>query len=222
MNVETRLTAEIPSIIEAGSRMVDTAIVVLSKGWQGMSEAEREKFLRFYDPGDTGDVDAEFVQSVQRNFERIDRKLASELAVEFAEDSKMCVGMRLYYTEFIKVHVCPYIEVEINQTRMARDLVHEVAHMALLVVDRAYYHDDYTPYQELTPRGHWTAQLPVVGHLLREIARADTEFHPDAYAKFAAALLDSQAEDEQEHAPVYDNIELDAEIDPADARFLSR
>ena len=28
--------------------------------------------------------------------------------IEYAENSGMCVGQRLYYTDFLKMHVCPY------------------------------------------------------------------------------------------------------------------
>ena len=51
----------------------------------------------------------------------------------------MCTGMRLYYTDFTKIHVCPYFNTEQKAGRKERVLVHEVAHIALLVVDRPYY-----------------------------------------------------------------------------------
>lgn len=104
----------------------------------------------------------------------------------------MCEGMRLYYTDFIKIHVCPYLNItETSVNRMARVFVHELTHMALLVADRTYYDPkSYSSrYAELTPRGHWTAQIPLIGLIFREIARSDTLYHPDGYSHFAAKVL---------------------------------
>ena len=183
---------ELKEAVAQGSQMIDNAIQVQSQGWNGMSEDEREKFIRFFDPGNTGELDDKFVQSVQGKFERIGSRLQSNLDIKFTTNSEMCQGMRLFYTDFLRVYVCPFMETETRDARVARDLVHEVAHMALLSVDRAYYYENFKPYQELTPRGHWATRLPFVGHLLREIAQADTEFHPDAYSHFAAALLEPE------------------------------
>ena len=70
-----------------------------------------------------------------------------------------------------------------------------LAHIALLVVDRPYYQPTSSTYAALTPRGSWTAQIPLIGPLLREIAHNDTLYHPDAYTRFAAALVaERQAE----------------------------
>jgi hypothetical protein len=62
--------------------------------------------------------------------------------------------------------------------------------MALLVVDRPYYDPrSYSSmYNALTPRGSWATQIPVVGHILRELAQSDTLYHPDAYSWFAALV----------------------------------
>ena len=97
--------------------------------------------------------------------------------------------MRLYYTDLVRVHVCPYFATETREERMARQWVHELTHIALLVVDRSYYQPTSIAYAALTPRGSWTAQLPLIGPILREIAHSDTLYHPDAYARFAAALV---------------------------------
>lgn len=176
--------------LTSSREMVENAIEALDRGWEQMSESERAEFIRYYDPGHTGQIDEQFIRSVRQNYERILHELETVSSVEFAPASRMCRGMRLFYTDFIHVFACPFLLTEANPDRVARDLVHETAHMALLVVDRAYYYENYTPYEELTPRGHWTAQLPLVGHLMREIARADTQYHPEAYARFAAAIAD--------------------------------
>lgn len=62
-----------------------------------------------------------------------------------------------------------------------------MVHISLLINDRAYYQEGDSRYLALTPRGHWTAELPLIGRILREVARADTLYHPDAYAHFAGA-----------------------------------
>jgi hypothetical protein len=100
----------------------------------------------------------------------------------------MCEGKRLYYTDLVKIHVCPYFNLEDNLNRKARALVHEIAHKALLVTDRHYFRPTSKAYLTLTPKGPWTAQLPIVGKLFRELAHSDTLFHPDAYAHFAVAV----------------------------------
>jgi hypothetical protein len=53
------------------------------------------------------------------------------------------------------------------------------------VKDRPYYRPTSKFYAELTPRGSWTSQLPIVGPVIREIVASDTLYHPDAYAHFA-------------------------------------
>jgi hypothetical protein len=115
--------------------------------------------------------------------------------VEFEAESENCDLMRLYYTDLVKIHVCPYFATETRDERMARQWVHELTHIALLVVDRPYYQPVSTAYAALTPRGSWTAQIPLVGPILREIVHNDTLYHPDAYARFAAApVAEPQAE----------------------------
>jgi hypothetical protein len=97
----------------------------------------------------------------------------------------MCTNKRLYYTWWSNIHVCPYFSRETDTTRKARDLVHELAHNAMLALDRPYYSPTSADYRKLTPRGHWTAQIPVLGAAARAISRSDTLYHPDAYSYFA-------------------------------------
>ena len=99
----------------------------------------------------------------------------------------MCTGIRLFYTDFVQVYICPYITQEDNIERKARVLIHEVAHMALLVTDRPYYDPkSYSSrYNALTPQGSWSTKIPVIGHIIREIVHSDTLYHPDAYSWFA-------------------------------------
>ena len=77
----------------------------------------------------------------------------------------------------VKIFVCPYFTAEDSP-----------AHMALLVVDRPYFHKNtYSArYEAVTLRGSWTTGIPLLGALFREIARDDTLYHPDAYVWFTA------------------------------------
>jgi hypothetical protein len=156
-----------------------------------MSSIERDQFTRIFDPSNTGDIDDSFVEAVLRNQRRVRRGLDEELSVVLAPDASNCRGMQLYYTDFRRIYVCPYFTQESDSTRKARNLVHELAHMKLLVYDRPYYDPrSYSSrYAALTPRGAWTARIPVIGPVFRELARSDTLYHPDAYAWFGAVLI---------------------------------
>lgn len=180
-------------IMPAGVEMVDSAVAVLEQGWFGLGPAERKLFERYFDPAGTGDLDEDFVSTVLDNYRAVRQRLDGRLAVEFESESGQCDLQRLYYTDLVRVHVCPYFASETRSKRLARQLVHEVVHIALLVVDRPYYYPTSSAYAELTPRGPRSAQLPVVGPLLRELVHSDTLYHPDAYAWFAADVAELAA-----------------------------
>jgi hypothetical protein len=181
------------ALIPLGRDMVDQAIDVLSAGLANMTPGQRALLDQLYDPGGTGDIDQEFVDDVLANYRRIRARLDEPLTIVRVSESENCGDQRLYYTDLATIYVCPYFDSEESVERKARVLVHETAHMALLVVDRPYFHKNTysTRYRALTPRGSWTANLPVVGPLLREIARGDTLYHPDAYAWFAVEVAAS-------------------------------
>jgi hypothetical protein len=179
---------QLQAIIPISEQLVEEAIAALSKGWMEMNQSEQEAFLALYDPANTGEVDQEFVESTLVNYRRIQETLGREIAVVYEPDSEQCEGKRLYYTDLFKLHVCPYFFTEGNEIRKARTLIHEMAHIALLVRDRTYYRPTNKAYAQLTPRGSWLAQLPVVGPAIREIQQSDTLYHPDAYAHFTVAL----------------------------------
>jgi hypothetical protein len=168
--------------------MVDEAMTVLKQGWVHMSPEEKEIFLTLYDPAGSGEVDAEFVQHVIDNYEKIQRTLGRDISVVYEPDNDFCSGKRLYFTVLNTIRVCPYFFSESDDTRKARALVHEVAHIALFVRDRPYYRPTSKALAQLTPRGPWTAQLPLIGPLVREMVAADTLYHPDTYAHFAQAM----------------------------------
>lgn len=168
--------------------MVDNAIIVLSGGWSAMNPAEQDVFRKIYDPSSTGDIDDQYVVEVLQNYQRIRAAFDSEIKAEYEPNSSICIGQRLYYTDLIKLHVCRQFLFEGNASRKARTLIHEVAHKALLALERPYYGPASPEYSVLTPRGLWSAQLPLVGPIFREFSRRDTLYHSDAYAHFALAV----------------------------------
>lgn len=165
--------------------LLDEAERVLAQGWDGMSEGEKEAFNTIFDPAGTGEVDEAYVASVLENYRKIRGKTEDGLAILYAGEDAQCQDMRLYYTDLLRLYVCPYFFEEENDLRKARTLIHEMAHAALLVADRPYYRPTSKQYAELTPQGSWPGRLPVVGRVLREVLRDDTLYHPDAYAHFA-------------------------------------
>jgi hypothetical protein len=199
--VEAKIEAALPQ----GLAMVDHAIARLSQEAASLSAAEWALFERFFDPAGTGDMDEAFVLTVLENYGKIRSEFESGLVVEYETANSMCIGMRLYYTEFIKVHICPYFQGEQDAERIARDFVHELAHIALFAKDRVYYSPGSVEYAKLTPYGHWTSRLPLVGRLFGEITLQDTLYNPDAYSEFAYALseLGGSAVDEGVGATTY-------------------
>lgn len=180
----TGVLPQIRALIPVGIAKVEHAIQVLSQGWASMSSSQKATFNRFYDPSGSG-INDQFVNDVLNNFRSIRREFNDDLTVECETNAGLCSGQRLYYTYWSNIHVCPYFSTSTNNTRKARDFVHELAHNAMLAVDRPYYSPSSTEYAELTPRGIWSNQIPVIGSLSRVISRSDTLYHPDAYSWFA-------------------------------------
>ncbi|MFN2172400.1 MAG: hypothetical protein ACK2UF_13315, partial [Candidatus Promineifilaceae bacterium] len=77
-------------------QFVDGAITVLSRGWSGMNEAERETFLQIYDPAGTGEVDELYVAEVLENYRQIRSTLSAGMPVVYVQQSDTCEGQRLY------------------------------------------------------------------------------------------------------------------------------
>lgn len=186
--IEAQAASEIDALSPLSIQMVDEAIAVLSMGWAGMDGAEQETFLRLYDPSGSGEIDEQFVTAVRENYIRVRRAFDGEIPVRYEPQSGMCEGMRLYYTDLLILHVCPYFLTEMNEMRKARTLIHEYVHIALHVKDRPYYRPTSESYARLTPRGSGPSRLPVIGLVIRAIAANDTLNHPDAYAHFAVAV----------------------------------
>jgi hypothetical protein len=176
---------QVRALTPISQQLVDKAITVLSQEWSGMSQAERDTFRQLFDPAGTGEINAVYVAKVLDNYRKIREILTSENQVVYASQNDTCEGQRLYYTDLLRLYVCPYFFEEENELRKARTLIHEMAHMALLVTDRPYYRPTSKQYAKLTPNGSWMTDLPLVGRVLREVLRSDTLYHPDAYAHFA-------------------------------------
>ena len=175
---------QIRALIPVGKAKVTHAIQVLSGGWSTMSTTQQSVFNRFFDPSGSG-FDGNFVDDVLHNFRLIRREFDDDLTVECSSAGGLCTGQRLYYTYWGNIYVCPYFNISTNATRKQRDFVHELAHNAMYALDRPYYSPSSTEYSELTPRGIWSNQIPVIGAISRVISRSDTLYHPDAYSWFA-------------------------------------
>jgi hypothetical protein len=186
-DLEIEIVQDTQALIPLSTVMIDTAIEVLGKGPADMTAEEWELFKDIFDPGNTGTIDQAYINDVIHNYDRIRQHLEEGLEISYAPDNASCRGMRLYYTNFHKIYVCPYFLDEDSQERKARTLIHEVTHIELLVLDRSYYDPKSfsSRYQALTPRGPIYTEIPLIGHILREIKRSDTLYHPDAYAWFA-------------------------------------
>jgi hypothetical protein len=182
--------SEVRDLIPTGLQMIDQADQVLSKGWDNLTSDEKILFNDIFDPGDTGKIDQDYINVVMKNYEKIRSRLENDIELVNAADSDQCTGQRLYYTDFFRIHICPYYTEEDRVERKVRTLIHEVAHMALLVTDRPYYDPKSysSQYNALTPQGSWVTEIPVIGHIIREIAHTDTLYSPDTYAWFASEV----------------------------------
>jgi len=192
---EIYIIQETQALIPMSIRMIDNAIEVLEGGLAEMSPDERKLFNEIFDPGDTGTINQSYIEEVVKNYSRIRQRLEQGIEFEYTADSSSCRGMRLYYTNIFKVFVCPYFLEEDNLDRKTLTLIHEAAHMKLLVLDRYYYDPkSYSSrYHALSPRGSIYTKIPVIGHFIREIQRSDTLYHPDTYAWFAGLVKSNTA-----------------------------
>jgi len=185
---ETMAVEQVALLIPYSIKMLDTTIAVLAKGWSAMSSAEQEAFLIIYDPANTGQVDEAYVAQVLQNYQRIRLAFDEVIKVKYEFENDRCIGQRLYYIDIFNLHVCRQFLIESNARLKARTLIHEIAHNALLALDRPYYEPSSEQYAVLHPHPNYTAQLPLVGPLFREFFRNDTLYHPDAYAHYAVAV----------------------------------
>jgi hypothetical protein len=194
--MEQMIIHETQSLIPLSIQMIDYAIELLNKEPFQMNPRDHKIFNDIFDPGETGCIDQAYRIDVRNNYIRIQEHFMKHMTFGYAAHSEECRGMRLYYTNFIMIHVCPYFLEEDSVERKARNLIHEVAHLELLALDRSYYDPkSYSArYHDLMPRGTAYTKIPVIGHIIREIQRSDTLYHPDAYAWFAGLTFEMASE----------------------------
>jgi len=185
-----KVLEEVENLVPVGLQMVQSAEAVLSQGLSEMSLEERDQFERIFDPSGSGEINDAYIEDVLNNYRKIESRLEKSFLLQYEEESDMCDNMRLYYTDFFKIHICPYYIGEEDSVRKARVLVHEVGHITLLAGDRPYYDPKSfsSRYNKLTPNGSWANQIPLIGKIFREISHNDTLYHPDAYAWFASLM----------------------------------
>ncbi|MCZ6772818.1 MAG: hypothetical protein O7G83_12705, partial [Proteobacteria bacterium] len=174
--------------IEDAIAKVTHAIAVLGTGWSSMSPAQQGVFNKYYDPSASGDIDKQFVRDVRSNFQLILNELRADLVIQCETqcDTPNQYGWIRYQWGWIirpNVHICPHFFTMTQRSRVA-GIIHEIAHSALMAEDRPYFHQS-SEYNQMTPRGPGATQIPVIGALVRVIARSDTLYAPDAYAFFA-------------------------------------
>lgn len=188
---------EIDALIPGCQEKVNFAAEALSQGWDELTPEEQQLFNRIFDPAETGKIDGAFIATVADNYRRIGQRLEQPLPMVYEPDSDRCQMMRLFYTDGVTIHICPYFNEDEIPGRKERSLIHEAAHQALLVVDRPYYDPKSysTRYQALTPTGSKGSEIPLIGPIIRELCHCDTLYHPDAYAWFAE-MLETMREDE--------------------------
>ena len=207
--------AKVREALPRGSAFIADALETLDKGWENMSEEERAYYQTVFDPGTTGEIDPDFVEASIENFKSIRNGLGKGLRVKFVESSSYCEMMTLFYTDFMTIYACPYLSQETNPDRIARDFVHEIAHMMLLSRDRAYFSETDSRYLALLPEAQMTSDIPLVNHILREIMNEDTLYNADSYSEFAANIELETSNQEMENESLKTNTLAPEQIEQA-------
>jgi hypothetical protein len=178
---------------------VDRAIASLAPGWKNMMAADKAAFAQFFDPSNSGQIDAGFVRTVQDKYRFVRSNMR---ALRFDCDPKSwtlcgtskrwCVGGRLMWTCFGNLHVCSAAYKAAGPDSKIETIIHESVHNALLTTDRAY--SNKARFKELSPRGtgfwgrvlNFLSNIPVLGILFRLLPwNTDTVNNPDSYAGYA-------------------------------------
>ncbi len=172
--------------IDSAIAKVTHAIAVLGTGWSGMSPPEKVVFNQYYDPSGSGGVDEQFVRDVRSNYQLILNELGNDLVIECETQcdnpSPYAYLDASFWIIRSNIHVCPPF-LTTSFAERVKTIIHEAAHLALVAYDRPM--PGQPDYSQLTPRGPGAAQIPVIGALIRVIARSDTLYAPEAYALFA-------------------------------------
>jgi hypothetical protein len=192
---------KIRELVPIARTHVQNAIRSLQPGWAGMDPSAKSDFRRYFDPGNSGQIDDRFVRLVLVNFARLARYMDEGLDFDCnlasgsmcGDGHKWCGegegNGRLYWTCFGDLHVCANSRwLAENDTRRWSDIIHESTHNALHTTDRAYCDTENWP--NLTPYGTGVMsvldEIPVVGKIFSLAGGGgDTLNNPDSYSHFA-------------------------------------
>ena len=192
---------KIRQFVPIARTQVQKAIVGLRPGWGRLDATVEASFRRYFDPGNSGQLDARFVQLVLERFGMIrdymnegldfDCDLASGSLC--GDGHKWCGegdgNGRLYWTCFGALHVCANAGwLRASDERRWSDIIHESTHNALHTTDRAYCNS--TDWPSLTPYGSGVMsvldEIPVIGKIFSLAGGGgDTLNNPDSYSQFA-------------------------------------
>jgi hypothetical protein len=168
-------------------RRITRALAVLNAGWVSMSGPHKSTFNQYFDPAGSGAVNQSFIDDVLGNFQLIRQEYNGGVTFECEAASGLCnVTGRYGYTYFGDIHICPHF-FTMSPNDQSWGILHELTHNALMAVDRHYGHE--SDFNTLSPRGNIGNQVPVIGQLVRLIARDDTLNNPDSYALFAFRVI---------------------------------
>ena len=192
---------KIRAFVPIARTQVDKAIEALAPGWGSLDGTVEADFRKYFDPGNSGQLDARFVQLVIEKFRMLKAYMAEGLDFDCdlasgslcGDGYKWCGSGagngRLYWTCFGDLHVCgAAFTAETDDKRRWSDIIHESTHNALHTTDRAYCNT--TNWPNLTPYGTGAMsvldEIPVIGKLFSLAGGGgDTLNNPDSYSHFA-------------------------------------
>ena len=192
---------KIREFVPIARTQVAKAVESLAPGWSHLDASVEADIRKYFDPGNSGQLDARFIGLVREKFRMIQAYMAEGLDFdcELASGSACGDGYkwcgtgagngRLYWTCFGDLHVCAAaFNAELDDKRRWSDIIHESTHNALHTTDRAYC--GTTNWPGLTPYGTGAmsvlSEIPVVGKLFSLAGGGgDTLNNPDLYSHFA-------------------------------------
>jgi len=192
---------KIRELVPTARSQVAKAIEALAPGWGHLDSTADADFRKYFDPSNSGQLDARFVQLVLEKFRMIQGYMAEGLDFDCdlasgsmcGDGYKWCGSGagngRLYWTCFGDLHVCAAaFQAESSDERRWSDIIHESTHNALHTTDRAYCNS--TDWPSLTPYGTGVMsvldEIPVIGKIFSLAGGGgDTLNNPDSYSHFA-------------------------------------
>jgi hypothetical protein len=192
---------KIRAFVPIARAQVDKAIEALAPGWGSLDATVEADFRKYFDPGNSGQLDDRFVDLVYQKFQMLKAYMAEGLDFDCdlasgslcGDGYKWCGSGegngRLYWTCFGDLHVCgAAFTRETSDERRWSDIIHESTHNALHTTDRAYCNT--TDWPNLTPYGTGALsvldEIPVIGKIFSLAGGGgDTLNNPDSYSHFA-------------------------------------